>query len=46
MDPRSATEVPEISDGKVIFVKKYKVVFSILTVISYDLLALAITVEN
>ena len=40
MDPRSASEFCEICNGKVLFVTKYKVVFSIVAVISYSSIVL------
>ena len=45
-DPRSASEFSEICNDKVLFVTKYKVVFSILTIIGYDSLVPMITTEN
>ena len=36
MESRSASEFSEICNSKVLFVAKYKIAFSILTVISYD----------
>ena len=36
MDPRSASEFSEISNGKVLFVTRYKVDLSILTFTRYD----------
>ena len=46
MDTRSAFEVSEICNGKVLFVAKFKVAFSILTVISYDSVELTLIVET
>ena len=46
MDPRSASEFSKIFNGKVLFVAKYKVVFTIITVISYDSLVLTLIAEN
>ena len=46
MDPRSASEFSEIGNDKVLFVTKYKVSFSILTVISYNSLVLTLIAEN
>ena len=43
---RSASEFSEIYNGKVLFVTKYKVAFSILTVISYDSVVLTLIAEN
>ena len=43
MDPRSTYEFSEICNGELLFVKKCKVSFNILTVISYDLVVLRLT---
>ena len=45
-DPRSASEFSEIWIGKVLFVTKYKVAFTILAVISYDSVVLTLIAEN
>ena len=46
MDPRSDSELSEICNDKVLFVTKYKVAFSIFTVISYDSVVLTLITEN
>ena len=46
MDPRPASEFSQICNGKVLFVTKFKVAFSILTVISQDSVVLTVIAEN
>ena len=46
MDPRPASEFSQIYNGKVLFVTKFKVAFSILTVISHDSVVLTVIAEN
>ena len=44
--PRSTSDFFEICNGKVLFVAKYKVAFSILNVISYDSVVLTLIAKN
>ena len=44
--PESTSEFSEICNGKVLFIAKYKVTLSILTVISYDSVVLTLIAEN
>ena len=46
MDPRSALDFSEICNGNIISFTKYKIAFSILTVISYDLVVLRLIAET
>ena len=46
IDPRSASEFSKICNDKVLFVTKYKLAFSISTVISYDSVVLRLVAEN
>ena len=46
MDPRSASEFSEICNGKLLSFTKYNGAFSILTVISYDLVVLSLIAET
>lgn len=46
MDPRSASDFPEICNGKVLLVTKCKVAFTILNVLGYDLVVLSLIAVN